>query len=229
MLWVIIVDINTDFLFLISAVEIILIDLVLSGDNAIVIAMATRHLEPDRRKLAFILGASGAIFLRVLFASIASFSIMKVPMLSFFGGLVLLWIAVKLLTEDGQGQAIEPQKRLRSAIKTIILADVIMSLDNVLAVGAAAHGHIGLLIAGLVLSMTFLMLGSKALASLMARFEFVTSIGAAIIAWVAGDMICSGSRVQDFFSSHANFFIPAMAIILVFFIAERHNSKINKS
>lgn len=222
-------DINIDFLFLISAIEIILIDLVLSGDNAIVIAMATRHLEPERRKLAFILGASGAIILRIFFASIASFSIMKVPMLSFFGGLILLWIAVKLLTEGDQDQVIEPQRRLRSAIKTIILADVVMSLDNVLAVGAAAHGHVGLLIAGLILSMTFLMLGSKLLASLMARFEFVTAIGAAIIAWVAGDMICSGSQVENFFSSHTSFVVPAMSIIIVFFIAELHNSRINRS
>lgn len=212
-------------MFLISAMEIILIDLVLSGDNAIIIAMATRHLDPQRRKKAFVLGAIGAILLRIFFAGIASVSLMKVPLLKFFGGVVLLWIAVKLLTDDGQGQAIEPQRRLISAIKTIILADLIMSFDNVLAVGAASHGNLILLVAGLMFSMTLLMAGSQVLASLMSRFEFVTNLGAGIIAWVAGDMICSVKSVKLFLTSHVSFFIPAVSILFVFFTAELIQSR----
>jgi YjbE family integral membrane protein len=212
----------------VSALEIILIDLVLSGDNAIIIAMATRNLDRKNRKKAFILGAMGAILLRVFFASIASLSIMKFSLLEFFGGLVLLWIAVRLLTDDGRGPAIKPQQRLVSAVKTIILADLIMSLDNVLAVGGAAHGNLVLLVSGLLFSMTILMLGSQVLASLMSRFEFVTSVGAGVIAWVAGDMICSVENVKNFFSSHASFFIPTISIIFVFFTAELIQSRINR-
>ncbi len=229
MIWVIKMDSNEGLLFLVSAVEIILIDLVLSGDNAIIIAMACRHLEPERRKWAFLLGASGAILLRIFFASIASFSIMKVPILSFVGGLVLLWIAVKLLIEGEQGQIIEPQRRMRSAVKTIILADVVMSLDNVLAVGAAAHGHVGLLVGGLMLSMTLLMVGSSVLAKLMSRYEFLTGVGAAIIAWVAGDMISGGSEVKNFFPQHISFVIPVVAVLIVFMSAKLLNIRAKKS
>lgn len=206
--------------FLVSALEIIFIDLVLSGDNAIIIAMATRNLDQRNRQKAFILGASGAILLRIFFTSIASVILVRVPLLQPIGGVVLLWIAVKLLTENGEGRDIPPQKRLVSAVKTIILADLIMSLDNVLAVGGAAHGSMVLLVAGLLFSMTLLMVGSQVLSVLMSKSPFVTNIGAGIIAWVAGDMIGSEKMLKMFFSSHTSFFIPAFTIMAVFLMAE---------
>lgn len=206
--------------FLLSALQIILIDLVLSGDNAVIIAMATRNLDRRSRKKAFLMGALGAIVLRVFFTSMAAVTLFKVPLLQVFGGIVLLWIAVKLLTENGEGRVIEPQKRLIGAVRTIILADLVMSLDNVLAVGGASHGSLFLLIAGLLFSMTILMVGSQVLASIMARSEFITSIGAGVIAWVAGDMIGSERHLRLFLSSHASLIISALAILIVFLAAE---------
>lgn len=215
--------------FLFSALQIILIDLVLSGDNAVIIAMATRNLDRRSRKKAFLLGALGAILLRIFFTSMAAFTLIKVPLLQLIGGVALLWIAVKLLTENGENRVIEPQKRLISAVKTIILADLIMSLDNVLAVGGASHGSLVLLIAGLLFSMTILMVGSQMLASLMARSEFITSIGAGVIAWVAGDMIGSEKHLKMLLTSHTSFFISAVAILIVFFAAELIQSRSRNS
>lgn len=215
--------------FLFSALQIILIDLVLSGDNAVIIAMAARNLDRRSRKKAFLLGATGAIMLRIFFTSMAAVTLIKVPMLQLFGGVALLWIAVKLLTENGEGRVIEPQKRLISAVKTIILADLIMSLDNVLAVGGASHGSLVLLIAGLLFSMTILMVGSQMLASLMARSEFITSIGAGVIAWVAGDMIGSEKHLKMLLTAHTSFFISAVAILIVFFAAGLIQSRFRNS
>lgn len=210
---------NASLWFLFSALQIIFIDLVLSGDNAIIIAMATRNLDQRNRKKAYVIGAAGAILLRIFFTSVAAVTLIKVPLLQIFGGVALLWIAVKLLIEGSEGRVIEPQRRLLSAIKTIILADLIMSLDNVLAVGGASHGSMALLFTGLIFSMTLLMIGSQMLASLMSRSEYITSVGAGIIAWIAGDMISREKFVKIFFSSHSSFFIPAFAILIVFFMA----------
>ncbi|MFZ5632188.1 MAG: TerC family protein [Bacillota bacterium] len=214
---------NISFFF--SILQIIFIDLVLSGDNAVIIAMATRNLDPRSRKKAFVLGAAGAILLRLFFASLAAVTLIKVPLMQLIGGVILLWIAVKLLTENSEARVIEPQKRLISAVKTIILADLIMSLDNVLAVGGASHGSVVLLVAGLLFSMTLLMVGSQLLASLMSRSKLITDLGAGIIAWVAGDMIGSEKCLKLFLTAHAPLFISAFAIMAVFFAAEMIQSR----
>ncbi|MCL6479682.1 MAG: TerC family protein [Peptococcaceae bacterium] len=208
-----------------SVLQIIFIDLVLSGDNAVIIAMATRNLHPRSRKKAFVLGASGAILLRIFFAGVTAITLIKVPLMQLIGGVILLWIAVKLLTENSETRVVEPQKRLISAVKTIILADLIMSLDNVLAVGGASHGSLILLVAGLLFSMTLLMVGSQLLASMMSESKLVTDLGAGIIAWVAGDMIGSEKCLKLFLSAHTSLFISVLAVMTVFFTAEMIQSR----
>ncbi|MFZ5646189.1 MAG: TerC family protein [Bacillota bacterium] len=206
--------------FWIAALEIILIDLVMSGDNALIIAMATRNLDKQNRKKAFLLGALGAIALRILFTSLIAVTLIRVPFLQFAGGVVLIWIAIKLLTESDEERRIEPQKHLLKAVKTIILADLVMSMDNVLAVGGASHGSLVLLIAGLLFSMTLLMVGSQLLASAMSKFYFVTYVGAGIIAWVAGDMISGEKYLKPLLPAHGSLYIAMFAVMTVFVTAE---------
>lgn len=209
-----------ELMFMLSAAQIILIDLVLSGDNAVVIGMATARLDPANRRKAVIFGSLGAIVLRVFFTGLAAVSLVKVPLLQFLGGLALIWIAVKLLVENNEQKEIEPQKNLFRAIKTIIAADVIMSLDNVLAVGGASHGDLTLLIFGLLFSMPLLMIGSQVVAALIARFRWLSFLGAGVLAWVAGDMIGGEKLLKGFLPGYASTMISISAIIIVLALAK---------
>lgn len=213
-------EIHGGLSFWIAALEIIFIDLVMSGDNALIIAMATRNLDPKNRKKAFLLGATGAIALRIFFASVVAVSLIRLPFLQFAGGLVLLYIAIKLLTESDGDMQIEPQKHLLKAVKTIVLADLVMSMDNVLAVGGASQGSVVLLIAGLLFSMTLLMAGSQLLASAMSKSDMITYMGAGVIAWVAGDMISSEKYLKPLLPSHESLYIAMFAVMTVFVTAE---------
>ncbi len=183
--------------FWIGFVNIIILDLVLSGDNAVVIGMAARNLPAEQRKKAILLGTAVAIVLRAALTMIATY-LLKVPLLMTVGGLLLLWIAVKLLIEkDDKHADVSPVNSLRSAIKTIIIADVVMSLDNVLAVAGAAHGNVFLVIFGLALSIPIIMWGSKLIATIMNKFPWIVYIGAAILGYTAGDLIVGDKYVKD--------------------------------
>ncbi|OPY57757.1 MAG: Integral membrane protein TerC family protein [Pelotomaculum sp. PtaU1.Bin035] len=203
--------------FMFSILQIIIIDLVLSGDNAVVIGMATRNLDVRNRKKAVLLGALAAILLRIFFTYIAAVSLVQVPLLQLIGGLALIWIAVKLLVDNNVDCTIvSSQRSLLRAVKTIVLADLIMSLDNILAVGGASHGDLILLLFGLLFSMPLLMVGSQLLASLMSRFNWITYLGGVVIAWVAGEMIHSeiilkGLLVPNF----SPFFISIFSVLVV--------------
>lgn len=151
--------------FIAKIASIVLIDLVLSGDNAVVIGMAARSLPPDARKRAIVFGGLGAVTLRVTFTILAAL-LLGIPLLSAIGGVLLLWIAYKLVRPHEDTHNVSEAQSLIVAVKTIILADVVMSLDNILAVGGASEGHLGLLIFGLLFSIPILMLGSE----LVARF-----------------------------------------------------------
>ncbi|MDD3654172.1 MAG: TerC family protein [Desulfotomaculaceae bacterium] len=217
-------EINADFAFILSILQIILIDLVLSGDNAVVIGMATRNLDVRNRTKAIILGALAAIMLRVFFTCIAALSLVQVPMLQFFGGVALIWIAVKLLLENNVDcTVVSPQGSLLRAVKTIILADLIMSLDNILAVGGASHGNLFLLIFGMLFSIPLLMIGSQLLASLMSRFNWITCMGGIVIAWVAGEMIYA-EKLMDL-PAYFSVFIPAICVVLVLTLARVMHSR----
>ncbi|WP_047153632.1 TerC family protein [Aneurinibacillus tyrosinisolvens] len=183
--------------FWIGFLNIVIIDIVLSGDNAVVIGMASRKLPPEQRRKAVIWGTAGAVGLRVLLTGLATW-VLLIPYLKAVGGMVLAWIAFKLLVGEGEAASdIKAENTLLSAVKTIIVADFIMSLDNVLAVGGAAHGDFVLLLFGLGLSVPLLMVGSSFVASLMDRLPVLVYIGAGILAYTAGSMVISEEPVQQ--------------------------------
>jgi YjbE family integral membrane protein len=179
-----------------AVLSIVVIDLVLSGDNAVVIGMASRRLAPEQRRRAIVLGALGAIVLRVTFTAMVAI-LLGIPLLQAIGGAVLIWIAFKLLRDNHDEQHVREGANLLDAVRTIILADVIMSLDNILAVGGAAHGHLGLLLFGLALSMPIIMFGSNLVALLMNRLPWLVYLGSAILAYTAGEMIFEDAIIKD--------------------------------
>ncbi len=175
---------------------IVLLDVVLSGDNALVIGMAVRRLHGRQRRLAVAGGAAGAVALRVLFAALAGL-LLHVPLLQAGGALLLLWIAWKLLAQE---HSIEPAVReaasLWDAIQTVILADVVMSLDNILAVGGLSHGDVRLLLFGLGLSISLIMLASNVVAWLMNQLPLLVYAGVAVLTWTAGSMLIEDQAVH---------------------------------
>ena len=178
-------------------VQIILFDLLLSGDNAVVIGMAARGLSEKNRRRAIIIGGGGAIVLRIAFTLIASF-LLEVPLLQFIGGLLLLWIAYKLLKPQHHAHGhVNEAGSLGEAIRTIVLADVVMSLDNILAISGAAEGHQGLLIFGLALSIPLLLIGSDMVSRLLGRMPILVYVGAILLVWAAVRMIAHDEWVHD--------------------------------
>lgn len=164
------------------------VDLVLSGDNAIVIGMAARRLPPRQRRMAIILGGGGAILLRVLFAAIAAV-LLAIPLLGAAGGLLLLGIAWKLLREGEAAHDVSEGVSLFGALRTIIMADVVMSLDNILAIAGVSHGNVGLLLFGLLLSMPLILFGSGLIANAINRLPWLALVGAGVLAWTGGAML----------------------------------------
>ncbi|MGZ5041756.1 MAG: TerC family protein [Usitatibacter sp.] len=182
----------------IALLQIMLINVVLSGDNAVVIALACRRLSPRHQKLAFIWGSVGVVVLMVGLTACVVY-LLSLPYLEIAGSILLMWIGIKLLiAEDEAGEgAVAEKATLMAAIRTIIIADMIMSLDNVLAMAAAAKGHLWMLIVGLVVTVPVILFGSALLMKLMARFPIFIKIGAALIGWVAGEMIISDPAIKD--------------------------------
>jgi YjbE family integral membrane protein len=177
--------------------QIILIDLVLSGDNAVVIGMAARPLHHRQRRLAIVIGGGAAIVLRITLTSVAAL-LLGLPALKAAGGIVLLWIGVRLLEPDsGASDETRAATTMAGAIGTILVADFIMSLDNVLGVAAASHGDVPLLIFGLLFSMAILMVGGSVFAQLLDRMWWLAYLGAAVIAWTGADMIQDDALVSQ--------------------------------
>lgn len=183
-----------------AVVSIVLIDLVLSGDNALVIGMAARSLPGQQRRWAIIGGTLAAIALRVSFA-LALFYLLfgklSIPGIRLVGGLLLTWIAFRLLTQPASSDEVSPGQGLIEAIRIIVVADVVMSLDNILAVAGASQGHLWALVFGLVLSIPILMAGATVVARLLSRFPWLTWLGGAVIAWVAGQMIVDDPLLHE--------------------------------
>ncbi|HEX2864180.1 MAG TPA: TerC family protein [Deinococcales bacterium] len=170
--------------------SIIVSDLVLSGDNALVIGMAVHDLDAKNRRLAILLGTAGAIGLRFLFTLTASF-LLRVPLISALGGLALFYIGYKLFSDSSGPSRGSTRAGLIGAIQTIVIADAVMSLDNALAVAGAANGHVGLLIIGLAITIPLLMVGADLIAGLFNRFRGLLTLGAAVIAWTGATLICN--------------------------------------
>ena len=185
----------TSTVFWIAVGQIILIDIVLSGDNAVVIALACRNLSPELRKTGIFWGVAGAIILRVVLTVFAAL-VMNLPWLKLVGGLLLVWIAVKLmLPEEADGHDIKASGNLWGAVKTIIVADFVMSLDNVIAVAGAAHGSLPLLLFGLAVSIPLIVWSSQLILHWMERWPSIVLFGAALLGYVAGQMIFSDPGV----------------------------------
>lgn len=189
--------------FWVAVAQIILIDIVLSGDNAVVIALACRNLPPNLRRKGILWGVGGAVGLRVIATAFAAL-LLDLPYIKLIGGLLLLWIGVKLLLpEDGHGEnSIVAADNLRGAVKTIIVADFVMSIDNVIGVAAAAHGHLGLLIFGLAVSIPLIVWSSQLMLKLMDRFPVIVTGGAALLGWVAGGMIATDAVLKPWLAAY---------------------------
>jgi len=175
--------------FWVGLAQIVWIDLLLSGDNAVVIALACRSLPERQRRLGIALGAGAAVGLRVLFA-VFVVELMTVPFLKLAGGALLLWIAVKLLLPDeGEGGHVGAGSSLLGAVRNIVVADVVMSLDNVIAIAAASHGSITLLVLGLLISIPLILFSSALVLRLIVRFPIIVYAGAALLGYIAGETL----------------------------------------
>lgn len=176
--------------------SIIVLNLVLSGDNAVVIALATRKLPHASQNKAIVIGTAGAVVLRILLMLIAV-ELLTVPYVKIVGAVLLFYIAYDLLKSNGEEANVKSETTLLSAVRTIIIADLVMSLDNVLAIAGVADGHFGLAVLGLIISIPIVIFGSQIILKLMDRFPWLIWIGALLIAYTAGTML-----VEDNFMHH---------------------------
>jgi YjbE family integral membrane protein len=187
-----------------AIVQIIIVDILLGGDNAVVIALASRNLPHKQRNLAVFWGAGGAIMLRVILIAFAV-ALLRVPLLKLVGGALLLWIGVKLIApapDDDQHADIQASDKLWAAIKTIIVADFVMSLDNVVAIAGVAEqadpGHqLGLVVFGLLVSVPFIVFGSQIILRLLDRFPIIIILGGGLLGWIAGGLMIGDPIVKS--------------------------------
>jgi YjbE family integral membrane protein len=202
---------------------IIWVNIILSGDNAVVIALAARSLPERQQKQAVMWGAGAAVLMRIVL-TIVAVELLKFPYLKLIGAVLLLWIAVKLLVpEEESGDGIESSSNLAAAIKTILIADLVMSLDNVIAVAAAAKGSVLLLILGLAISIPLVIFGATMLMKLMERFPIIITLGAAILGWVAGEMAVTDPVLVQWVDENAKYLHwvgPIAGVVIVVVIGK---------
>lgn len=209
------VTVNLDHGLLFS--ELLLINIVLSGDNAVIIAMASKSLPARQRKAAIWWGTAGAIVLRIALAVAAVF-VLNVPFIQAVGSLLLLYIAIKLITEQPQQTEVRSASTLWSAVWTIMVADLVMSLDNVLAVAAVAKHNIPVLAAGIIMSIPIILWGSAMIVKLLERFAAVLYVGSAVLGYTAGEMLVSDRTLTQWFR-HAHpsyeYVVPIVFVVIV--------------
>jgi YjbE family integral membrane protein len=204
--------------FWLALLQIIGVNIVLSGDNAVVIALAARSLPPAQQKRAIFWGSSAAVVMRIIL-TIVAVELLKLPVLKLIGALLLLWIAVQLLLpeEEGEGKG-EAVSDMASAIRTILIADLVMSLDNVIGVAAVAKGSMPLLIIGLAISIPLVIFASTLLLKIMERYPVIITLGAALLGYVAGDMAASDPLVAPWITANAEWLhtaLPVAGVIIV--------------
>jgi len=204
--------------FWVAVLQIIAIDIVLGGDNAVVIALACRRLPEQQRKQGIFWGVFGAIALRVVLIFFA-LNLLAMPYLKIVGAALLVWIGVKLLQPEPEGgHEVDASTTLVGAIKTIIVADAVMSLDNVIAIAGAAKDDIGLVIFGLVISVPIIVWGSQFVMKVMDRYPVTIAIGAGLLGWIAGDMAVTDVVTKEWVGVHAAYLhwaAPIAAALLV--------------
>jgi YjbE family integral membrane protein len=192
--------------FFIALLKIIWVNILLSGDNAVVIALAARNLAADQQKKAIVFGSGAAIVLRVVLTLFAV-QLLQLPWLKLIGAALLLWIGIQLLADNDDDANVHASSSIWVAVRTILVADLVMSLDNVIAVAAAANSapagaRVALLIIGLGLSIPLIIFGSTLLLKLMERFPVIITLGAALLGFVAGEMATTDKVVHDWFDTH---------------------------
>ena len=221
--------------FTVALLQIIAIDIILGGDNAIIIALACRNLPKHQKRAGILWGTAGAIVLRVILVFFAS-ALMTTPGLRLIGGLLLLWIGTKLITEDVGDELdgkIAQKNSLLGAIQTIIIADFVMSLDNALAITAAAKGNMFLVVFGLVLSVPIIIGGSAIILRMMERFPVIITLGGGLLGWLGGDLIATDKLTADHMPAlvtgtpYAAAFIGALLVVALgsMLKAKAHQSK----
>ena len=179
--------------------NIILVNIVLSGDNAVVIALAARQLPPKQQKQAILFGSGAAILMRIVL-TIFAVKLLTLPWLKIVGAVLLVYIGVQLLMDGGDDEGhVKEHSSMAGAIKTILIADLVMSLDNVLGVAAAAKGNITLLVLGLAISIPLIIFGSTLMLKLMERFPIIITLGAALLGYLAGEMIVGDPKMVEWF------------------------------
>ena len=198
--------------------SIVLIDLTLAGDNALVIALAVRTLPRRQQFLGRVWGTAGAVALRLAFIVVATW-LLTIPLLQVVGGLLLVWIALRLVRQDGGGEAhVRQGTTLREAVWIIMIADAAMSIDNVLAVAAAAHGEMLLVVIGIALSLPIIVWGSGLLAALMNRFAWIIWLGGGVLGYFAGEMILRDQIVERWIGPRPGW-LEAVPVVLALAIA----------
>jgi len=211
---------NADFW--IGLIKIIWINIILSGDNAVVIALAARSLPAEQQKKAIMFGSGAAVVLRIGLTVVAA-KLLELSYLQIIGGLLLLWIGTQLLHGEDEDEGGDSEKSgLWVAIRTILIADLVMSLDNVIAVAAAAKGSMTLLVLGLAISIPLVIFGSKLMIKLMDRFPVIITFGAALIGWVGGETIISDVALKSFVEANGwlHYVAPAVGAALVLAIGK---------
>jgi YjbE family integral membrane protein len=192
--------------------SLILVNIVLSGDNAVVIALASRSLPATQRKTAILIGSGGAIVLRILLTLVAV-ALLKISYIQFAGGLLLVWIAAKLVMEEDKEENLQASDRLWVAVRAIIVADLVMSLDNTLALAAVADGNLALLAIGLALSIPLIVFGAQIIMKIMERFPVVVLGGAALIAWTAGRMMIEDPKIGGYLHFMPEWVLPVLVTV----------------
>jgi YjbE family integral membrane protein len=197
--------------------KIIGVNIILSGDNAVVIALAARSLPPTQQRKAIFWGSGAAIAMRILLTLFAV-ALLQLEWLKLVGSVLLMWIGVKLLVPEDEDEDVSASDNMLQAIKTILIADLVMSLDNVIAVAAAAGGHWGLMIVGLAISIPLVIFGATLLVKVMERWPVVVTIGAALIGFVAGEMAWEDGAISGLthnFPENAKYAAAVAGAILV--------------
>jgi YjbE family integral membrane protein len=206
-----------DPIFWTALLKIIGVNIVLSGDNAVVIALAARSLPARQQKLAIFWGSGAAIVMRIVLTLFAV-ALLGMPWLKLVGSVLLLWIGVKLLIPEAEGPDVKASDNLWAAIKTILIADLVMSLDNVIAVAAAAGGSVTLLVLGLAISIPLVIFGATLLLKLMERWPIIITIGAGLLGFVAGEMAWEDKAIESFTQNYPGFAKYVIAVIGAAFV-----------
>jgi YjbE family integral membrane protein len=215
--------------FLTALLAIIMIDLVLAGDNAILIGLAARNLPKQQQKKVILWGSVGAIAIRVV-ATLAVVWLLEIPGLHLVGGLLLIIIAYKLLVDDGDHGDVKAGANFWAALRTVLIADTLMGLDNVLAVAGASHGNMTLVVLGLLISVPVVMWGSTIILKWIDRYPIIITIGAAILAWTASKMIVGEGFLSGIFTNgFVKYGFEILVIIAVIGIAKLKQAKNQKS